>query len=1070
MRLPFCFACIAGILICSPIFSQRYNIQAIGVEQGLQSQVLTIFQDSRGFLWFGTNGGGVSRYDGKAFVHYTTSQGLSSNKVRAIAEDKNGHLWFGTDGGGIDRFDGKNFFQFTTKNGLVNNDVKTILCDKTGTLWIGTGAGVMYFSKGQFIFFDQQDGPGEAETRALFEDRSGNLWIGTDVQGVYRYDGKVILHLDFESGLPTNTIYAITQDGEGNMWFGTFGFGLVKYDGTNFLSYSEKQGLRGRSIYSMILDSQGNIWAGTYGSGAARFDGTVFANFTIEEGMTNNIIRSVCEDMNGNIWFGTYGGGANKFDGKRFVHFTRKEGLVDNAVRSMTEDKDGNFWFGTVNGVSKYDGKEFTSFGVTEDIPGPNDISGSVVRMVYKDKPGNLWFGTDRGLDKYDGTRFTHFLTDARSTGMIVRSMIEDKNGTYWLGLDKSGVQVLNGEILTRYSLKDGFSNMAVFDIHEDGDGTIWLGTAGSGVFIVEGYDKNKMPVFKRPPLPGYDSTYITSIAEDRFGNMWFGTADIGLIRLSGNKIILFDEADGLASNAVVSLVLDKDGDLWAGTYKGLSQLNFDDDGGIRQINNFAKYEGFAGVECNPNSAYRDSKGRLWFGTASMLTRYDPGEHSRNNTVPIVHILGIRILFEKTKWSDHTDSISPWNLLPNDLVLPYDRAHLTFNYVGINFSTPERVRYKIMLTGLEEDWSPLTSMSEITYSNIPPGDHTFRVIAVNEYGRAGKETSFSFTITPPWWRTSWFLILSCTAAISGVVLFIRVREKNLVREKRVLEHKVAERTVLLQKQKDEIEFQKKEIEEKNKDITDSIHYAKRIQTALLTGEAYLNKHLPAHFILYKPRDIVSGDFYWALNVRNGKGNNILLAAADCTGHGIPGAFMSMIGISFLNELTIDSHITQPDDVLNLLRQNIIKSLNPEGSSEETLDGIDMAFLRIDLEKMSIEYAGANIPVLIAGNNKIDYMQPDKFPIGKYSGTESKFTLHTRKLIKGERLYIFTDGFADQFGGPKGKKFKYKQIEELLISIQRKPFNEHRSILEKRFTDWKGSLDQVDDVMVIGLEW
>jgi serine phosphatase RsbU (regulator of sigma subunit) len=265
-------------------------------------------------------------------------------------------------------------------------------------------------------------------------------------------------------------------------------------------------------------------------------------------------------------------------------------------------------------------------------------------------------------------------------------------------------------------------------------------------------------------------------------------------------------------------------------------------------------------------------------------------------------------------------------------------------------------------------------------------------------------------------------------------------------------------------QKTEIEKQKEIVEEKQKEILDSIHYAKRIQSALLTSQNYFKKYTADFFVLYKPKDIVSGDFYWALH-HKGK---FFLATADCTGHGVPGAFMSLLNISFFNETVIEKKITQPDAVLNEMREAIIRTLNPEGN-EQAKDGMDCVLYAIDAKNKEMEYAAANNSFYIARKGELITCPADKMPVGAYSENAKPFTLRKQALEEGDIIYSFTDGYADQFGGPKGKKFKYKQLEELLRKIAAKPMQEQKNILEQTIDEWKKGFEQVDDILVIGIK-
>ena len=257
---------------------------------------------------------------------------------------------------------------------------------------------------------------------------------------------------------------------------------------------------------------------------------------------------------------------------------------------------------------------------------------------------------------------------------------------------------------------------------------------------------------------------------------------------------------------------------------------------------------------------------------------------------------------------------------------------------------------------------------------------------------------------------------------------------------------------------------KAEIEQKNKDIMDSIKYAKRIQDAILPTERLMNQLLSGSFILFQPKDIVSGDFYWAQHSRNG----LLIAAVDCTGHGVPGAFMCMIGNALLNEIVKEKSITKPDEVLNMLRDGVIGSLRQKGEEGESKDGMDICLCNVNTKTMTLDYAGANNPLYIIRNGELTEYKADKQPIGYYLGSNDPFTNKQVEIQEGDSIYIFSDGYPDQFGGPNGKKFKYRPFKELLISIQDRSMQEQGDILDKKMKQWKGELEQVDDICVLGI--
>ncbi len=256
-----------------------------------------------------------------------------------------------------------------------------------------------------------------------------------------------------------------------------------------------------------------------------------------------------------------------------------------------------------------------------------------------------------------------------------------------------------------------------------------------------------------------------------------------------------------------------------------------------------------------------------------------------------------------------------------------------------------------------------------------------------------------------------------------------------------------------------------EIRQKNKEINDSISYAKRIQTSFLTSEKYISRRLSDYFIVFQPRNIVSGDFYWLME----KNKDLYVCTADCTGHGIPGAFMSLISMGILNEIIYSkSHIIHTDEILNEMRRIIILAVNPEGSLEEGKDGMDAVMCRFDFQKMELEYSAANNSFYIVRNGELLVYKPDKMPVGMYHGVEKPFTRTTIPIEKGDCIYTFSDGYVDQFGGPRGKKFQSKQLKELFLAHCNKPMSVQKEILDRTIQEWKGDCEQVDDILVMGI--
>jgi serine phosphatase RsbU (regulator of sigma subunit) len=371
--------------------------------------------------------------------------------------------------------------------------------------------------------------------------------------------------------------------------------------------------------------------------------------------------------------------------------------------------------------------------------------------------------------------------------------------------------------------------------------------------------------------------------------------------------------------------------------------------------------------------------------------------------------------------------------------------------------------YSWKLEGLKQEWTEWSNRHIAEYINLREGDYTFLVKAMNIYGNESQAASYQFSVNPPWYRTIWAYLLYLLLASAVVYIAIRLGQYRLRKKNERLELIVAERT-------EEIRTKNKILTIQKEEITDSIQYAERIQRAVLPAEDSLVGYLPEYFILLKPKYYVSGDFYWLAE----DNNRIIVAAADCTGHGVPGAFMSMLGVSFLNKIIRENGLCESDKILNELRKNIIAALKSTGKEGEQKDGMDIALCVIDLGSGKLQFAGANNPLYLVRRKELLETRGDKMPVAYYPRSDD-FTSHNLQLSPGDVFYLFSDGYADQFGGPKGKKFMNKQFRELLTAISDKPMAEQKRVLEKTVEDWMTisdppgtHIEQTDDILVIGI--
>jgi serine phosphatase RsbU (regulator of sigma subunit) len=499
----------------------------------------------------------------------------------------------------------------------------------------------------------------------------------------------------------------------------------------------------------------------------------------------------------------------------------------------------------------------------------------------------------------------------------------------------------------------------------------------------------------------------------------------------------------------------DKENNLWISTNKGLSRFNphIPNEGG-NAFKNYDKNDGMGEDEFNEGACLKTADGRMFFGGVNGIVSFHPENVVGNTHLPDIYITSCE-LFGK----EYTMDTLP--VQKKYLELPWDKNTLSFSFVGLDYQMPSKNHYSYILEGADQDWSPPSTRHFASYAQLPPGNYIFRVKASNNDGLWNNTGNAVYIrIIPPFWKTNWFYATCIIFILLSIFTFVRYRTNRIEKEKKILEVKVEERT-------HELAQKTLELGEKNRDITSSIEYAKRIQQAMLPPLDEIKRHLPDSFILYLPKDIVSGDFYWF----GEKENKLIIAAADCTGHGVPGALMSMIGHNLLNQIVLEQGITQPSTVLNHLNTMVQSALKQGVSDIDTSDGMDIAMCCIDKSSGEVHFAGANRPLIIIGNGKLTKVDPDKKPIGgSQIGLLRDFKNHTHKLQKGDTLYIFSDGYADQFGGENGKKFMLKRFLDTLITIANNPMHSQERRLQDDFMGWKGNNEQVDDILVIGMHF
>jgi ligand-binding sensor domain-containing protein/serine phosphatase RsbU (regulator of sigma subunit) len=1030
---------------------QKSFFDNYSIKDGLSEQkVYTLHQDSKDYIWLGT-ANGLSRFDGKKFENFTSGDNLANGGVKCIYEDSLGYIWLGHLNGGISRYDGQKFEQVSFDSLKLTGDVTGIVRIKDKIWFTSIYDGAI-----------QADYPISDIKHIKARQYRGKEGLSDQVYGATAIDSKTFICITdvglkrfnesenkFEGyRMPHMTTYFTTicllADKRSNLWFGTYNGGIYKYimSESRMVYYDLiKMGMSSNAISCITEDSRGRIWVGTWGGGIAVFDGDKFRKFNEENGLKASKIYNIIEDVEGNILIADQSNGLTIFKGDAFETIDDKSLLPDPNVNSIFQDKTGAMWFGTNGGIARFtpgSGKAPVFYNKK------NNSIYEDIRFFREDKDGNLWIGANEGgviLFNMKTSKFEAqpYINSILYTGGQVKALEIDKQNHLWIGTSEGlVVGTLNEQNFQKYNLMDSLMIGIISALYCDPEGNMWIGTermggkmGGRPGLIKFNSSKNE---FKR--VPAFTGIIPKALIMDRKGVMWIGTNE-GLRAFKNDSVILsISQNDGLLSNNINLLIEGEDGSIYIGTNNGLNRY-FPDS---RRIYSYTDRNGFTGIETKPNAVFKSTSGDLWFGTANGAVRFKPSEAATKNLEPLTHLMNMRV-------NDEPREMTP------GLNLNYTEKSVLFDYNSICLTNPDVVKYKVRLEGADPDWQPVTDQTRARYSALPPGKYKFNVIASNSQGVwNSKPVTFQFIIEPPFYLTWWFILLSLLFIVVIVVTYIKIREQNLIKEKVILEEKVEERTA-------EVVQKSMEIEEKNRDITASIRYAERIQRAMLPKEDTFHET----FVLFMPKDIVSGDFYWMYD----NGDWQFIAVVDCTGHGVPGAFMSIIGHNSLNKVVREYGLTRPSAIIDQLNIEVMKALLQRHEKAIT-DGMDLALIAFNKKNFTLEFAGAFNPLYLVRKGEVIVYRGDRNPIGMTTTDEKKnFTNHIVDIRPGDILYMCTDGYADQFGSSEIKKYKSANVKKLLSAIWDLPMADQKCRLESEILSWKGDLDQVDDILFIG---
>ncbi|MCX7954025.1 MAG: SpoIIE family protein phosphatase [Bacteroidales bacterium] len=1063
-----------------------------------QGTINCIFQDSRGFLWFGTQDG-LNRYDGNSFVIYQhnplDSFSLSSKWVYSITEDHEGNLWVGTQNG-LNKLDIKT--EKFTHYHFTKEDVFAVLCGKNGEIWfktvnalhkydpktnkhkyfehpidyftsnksdygfpiledenciwIGSANGLLCFIKKYEVFktfVNIPDNPNSISNNfvtSLAFDNKNNLWIGTK-NGLNKFNKKKEIFTRYfedtltQKGLNVNVISSLYWSRKNILWIGTFGGGLNYYDpqANTFYYYTHKENDDYSLFYDYVLsvyeDNSLNLWIGFDANGInkanlkpLKFDLIRKSNANINLPITQEVIGSIFQENDSILWIGTWEKGLNiaNLNTKKVTVLTKKTNpsIAGNNVHVIYPDKKGFLIIGTRNGITLFNRKtrEFVSIDKYFNFDLNTKIDGIRIYEIKEDYKGNVWVATSNGLYRinWDLKTYNSFFSDPLSENSIsdntilcILCDIENEN-LIWIGT-KNGLNL--------YDYTTGsFKRIGAHKIKD-----------------------NKLKQFYSP-----SNEYIYHLAQDRFTNniLWIGTAS-GLNKYN-KKTGVFEyitTADGLPNGTIYEVIQDTKGYIWMSTNRGLARY----DPLSKKISSYDIFDGLQGLEFNNGASFYYNNKIMYFGGVNGINYFNPEELPSNPFPP-------NVLITKYEKIDAQGKFHQNSLIGIDtLVINHNDNTIVFYFSALEFTTPHKNRFMYFVEGLNENWINIGNRNFISFSNIPPGEYTLKVKASNNDLLWSEQfASLKIIVYPPFYKTTWAILLYILFAFIIMYLYIRSRIHKLEVANQLLQEK--------QLASLEIAKQKEELAIKNKNITDSLNYAKRIQQSLLPSSFLLKKLLSDSFIFYYPKEIVSGDFYYITE----KEDKIILSVSDCTGHGVPGALMSIIGLDLLKNIIHIQKIENPEEILYYLNLNLLNTFSKQIDETDIKDGMDIAILVIDKTAKLLHFAGALSDMYLIRDKKLLEINGNRYSIGTRSEAHLTFDRHTIEFFQNDMIYLFTDGFIDQFGGPFNKKFKYHRFRHLLLSIHALSVDKQLEIVEETFENWKGNQEQVDDVLIIGI--
>ena len=842
--------------------SKDLRFENISVNDGLsQSTGRVIIQDSKGFIWIGTQDG-LNKYDGHSFMVYNNdpldTNSLSDNFIQDITEDGDGILWIAYNAGGMDRFDPDNeiFTHYKNRPGdttsLSSNFVNHIYHDREGTMWLGTASGAQIFKKSsgsfQRVYLSGIGNP-TPFINCFYEDSQNRFWIGTGGYGLVEYDRdarRIVNHYQndpLSNSLSSNVISSVLEDSYGEFWVGTGNLGLNRLDRETsqvdvFLYDPEDPGSISDNIIFKILETvqeEKILWISTQNGGLNRFDRATetFTSYQNDPNdpfsISNNIIFALTSSTDGTMWIGTGGGGINKFSLRKpkFQHFKYPGNVLANFIWEIFEDQQGRVWLGSQGqGIFYYDRQSHEFQHFLFDPVDPELSKTYNVLSAFYSEDGTLWIATSMNglfrINEKKGISKNYRFDPQDSTGIIsnnLRVVYESSDGTIWTGFNGGGLNRLDKdtEQFTWYTSDPSDSASlnfnVIYSIYEDKDKYIWVGTYGGGLNRLDPSTGNFTGYTHDPTNPqSISNNRIRCMYEDKHGAFWVGT-DHGLNKMDRETghFKTYTTKDGLPNNVIYSILPDNHGNFWLSTNRGLSRFNPEE----ISFRNYDEEDGLQSNEFNTGAYYLTESGEMLFGGINGFNIFHPDSLRENSFIPPVLITNFK-LFNKTVKIGPDSPLKKNITETGEIVLTHRQNFISFEFAAFNYINAEKNQYKYLLEGVDPGWVEAGKRRFADYPGLHPGKYTFRVLGSNNDGTWNTEgDQVRVIIRPPWWRSIPAYIIYGLLLVMIFYGYTRIRTYRLEQLRKTLEHQVRERTREIARQKEEIEAQRDSLQELN---------------------------------------------------------------------------------------------------------------------------------------------------------------------------------------------------------------------------------------------------------------